>query len=159
MKKTKNLETLASLECVCPIPSYRAGLDYALSLTKEFLRENCGGYLDELELEIDEDSGNLVVRWSIRAPIDELTYTARSIQSITGREVNLPPIDIANIRLQMSARIPMFEISGSKGYADGQKIRNDFAQSLKRFAETRESENWNIRNAIFNPLSKSFSNK
>jgi len=157
MRKTKNLETLIGLQCVCPTPSFRSGLDQAISLSKEFLRENCGGYLDELELEIDEDKGNLVVRWSIRAPIDELTYTARSIQSITGREANLPPSDIANIKLQMVARIPMFEISESTGYADGQKMRCDFSDSLKRFAETRETENWNIRNSIFNPLAKSFS--
>lgn len=154
MKKTKNLDALRGIQCKCPTPSYRAGVGQALDLARQFIAANAAA--DDLDIDLDEDTGSLCIRWRIREVIHSLTYAARTLADLQRVEVSLPPEEIANISVQMFARVPMFDIDPATGFADGQPVRADFPERLQEFVAGFQDLNTRAYAAIFHPLHRAF---
>lgn len=156
MKKKSLLDEIKRLADTarCPRATYRDPAQHAAQAAEDFISENlpefrCGGHGS---VEIDAETGNLLVYWKISFPFDDLLHAARLVAKITGGEVSEPE-DVCSVSVSMRHDIPMFFCGeGRHAVADDEPMRPEFVDGLRDFVSRFDDINAKAREAVFEPI-------
>lgn len=155
MKNQKLLRSIPLLykNAVCPSAYDHAGA--AAQVAMDVIRLNCDTFFHH---EIDSHEGTLCLWWEHKAAWRDITLPCRMLlESTRGIKPTKPTFDhsIRYVSVNMRYDIPMFERNEKDNDpADGNPIREDFAEQVATFIKRFEFINKEANGLVFDPLKK-----